>query len=606
MGRFSALVAVLLLSSSALADEPESPIPQELSSDVRTTIVVDFKDGTTKSEYDAAEVGWGIDVEYNSIAGPSTGITLSRDALPAYEVDALLARIRQDPRVEAAEPLQTYQAFFTPNDPRYGEQWNLKLAKVPEAWERSTGKGVVVAVIDTGIAFEDHGRFKIVEDLSGARFAKGWDFVHDNEHANDDNGHGTHVAGTIAQVTNNKIGVAGVAYDATLMPIKVLSGAGFGNTADIADGIRWAADHGAHVVNMSLGGPMPSLVMSNAVAYARKKGVIVVAAAGNGGGRCRETCSVSYPAAYQGVIAVSAVGPDGTLASYSSWGKELDIAAPGGEKRTGTQNGILQATIDPSSPAATVYEFYQGTSMASPHVAGIVALLIANGVKTQEAIEKALYDSAVDKGEKGWDQKYGHGLIDANAALSRGGGPMIPMPRDLGPVAWRFLLGMAVAGMAQRTLRKKFAFQVPPIDGWFVTGGMMACVGLFFLGWFGLTRIPFAGDFFAMLAQPIPEWETRILGMRTPLFRSAFVPLALAIATIPFKPTRHLTAGICLGWSAFLLAEAFDAQGLGFLPFLPIAPIAFLWLALNSVACFFLGRSLLRVSAQVAPLGNLQ
>src|SRR6185503_11606345 len=201
---------------------------------------------------------------------------------------------------------------FQPNDPQYGKQWNLPLINMPQAWEKSKGKGVVVAVLDTGIAYEDFEDFKIVPDLKGAKFAKGYDFVNDDEHANDDHGHGTHVAGTVAQATNNKEGVAGMAFEATLMPVKVLDHFGRGTSADIADAIRWAADNGANVINMSLGGGGYSSVMANAVAYARKKGVTVICAAGNGGaGR------VEYPAAYPGAVAVAAVGPEGVKAPYS-------------------------------------------------------------------------------------------------------------------------------------------------------------------------------------------------------------------------------------------------------------------------------------------------
>src|SRR5689334_9267631 len=161
---------------------------------------------------------------------------------------------------------------------------------MPKAWEKSRGKGVVVAVLDTGIAYEDHEDFRRVPDLKGVKFAPGYDFVNDDAHANDDHGHGTHVAGTIAQATNNREGVAGVAFEATLMPVKVLNHFGSGNSADIADAIRFAADHGARVLNLSLGGGLRSSVMESAVAYARKKGATVACAAGNSGfGR------ISYP-----------------------------------------------------------------------------------------------------------------------------------------------------------------------------------------------------------------------------------------------------------------------------------------------------------------------
>ncbi|HCF58320.1 MAG TPA: peptidase S8, partial [Myxococcales bacterium] len=291
-----------------------------------TQLVVDFKDGTTKALFDALEVGWGIDLEFNSVEGVRSGITLAR--VEPSRLEALLRLVRADPNVEAAEPLFSYRASFTPNDPQFGRQWNLEMARMREAWDLTRGAGVIVAVIDTGIAYEDHGEFRLVPDLKGAKFAPGYDFVNDDEHANDDHGHGTHVAGTIAQRTHNGEGVAGVAFEATLMPLKVLDANGTGSSADIADAIRWAADHGAKVLNLSLGGGGRSEVLEAAVDYARKKGAVVVCAAGNGGRGV-----VEYPAAYPGAVAVSAVAPDGKLASYSSWGKEVDLVVPGGDIR---------------------------------------------------------------------------------------------------------------------------------------------------------------------------------------------------------------------------------------------------------------------------------
>jgi len=288
----------------------------ELSADEWTPdeIVVDFKDGITKAAYDEIEKKWGIDVEFNSVEGEVDGITIAR--IDPADRERLLTLIRQDPNVERAEPVYRYHADFFPNDPRFKEQWNMEMIHARQAWDIAQGAGVVVAVIDTGIAFEDYDEFTAVPDLKGAKFVPGYDFVNDDSHPNDDQGHGTHVAGTIAQVTDNGEGVAGVAYKATLMPVKVLDQNGTGTSADIADAIRWAADHGANVINMSLGGGGRSQVMESAVAYARKKGVVVVAAAGNG---ARGT--VEFPAAYPVAIAVSAVGPTGELASYSSWGQ---------------------------------------------------------------------------------------------------------------------------------------------------------------------------------------------------------------------------------------------------------------------------------------------
>ena len=168
-------------------------------------------------------------------------------------------------------------------DPFYKHQWHMAQINLPQAFARVQGHGAVVAVIDTGVAYEDYDRFKRVRDLNETQFVHPYDFVDNDAHANDDHGHGTHVAGTIAQSTNNGLGVVGVAPGATIMPLRVLDGSGRGSLGAIANAIKWAADKGAHVVNMSLGGPFPSSILRKACKYAVDKGVLLVCAAGNSG-----------------------------------------------------------------------------------------------------------------------------------------------------------------------------------------------------------------------------------------------------------------------------------------------------------------------------------
>ncbi|HIE52219.1 MAG TPA: peptidase S8 [Armatimonadetes bacterium] len=370
-------------------------------------IVVDLVDEATERQIEALEREYGIDLVFNSVHAHEERLMRAKVGGRFKKGGELLRGLRRERLVEAADWNYVYRALWVPNDPRYKDQWHMKMIGMEKAWDVARGRGVVVAVIDTGVAFEDYGRFYRARDLRGTKFVKGYDFVNDDEHPNDDHGHGTHVTGTIAQTTNNREGVTGIAFEAAIMPLKVLNRYGFGNLADIADAIRFAADEGAQVINMSLGGPRPSLVLEEACKYAVRKGVTIVCAAGNSG---RE--GVSYPAAYRECVAVSAVGPDGELAPYSSYGKEIEIAAPGGNKLLGEEAGVLQNTIVPRDD----YYYYQGTSMASPHVAGVAALLVSLGVRKPEGVRRILRGSAKRKGD---EKRYGAGLLDAAAAVRK-------------------------------------------------------------------------------------------------------------------------------------------------------------------------------------------
>lgn len=337
------------------------------------------------------------------------------------DVPSAISGLLENPEIESAEPDYVAHAFEVPNDPYYQYQWDLQAeggVNAIGAWSESIGSGVTVAVVDTGIAYEDYGSFGKAPDLAATAFASGYDFVNDDSHPNDDNGHGTHVTGTIAESTGNGLGGAGVAYGATIMPIKVLDATGSGSYSAVADGIRWAADHGAKVINLSLGGSASASYLLDAVAYAYNKGVVIVAAAGNDG-----KSALSYPAAYnQYVIAVGATRFDKTRAYYSNFGTGLDVVAPGGDLRVdqnhdGYADGILEQTFT-GSVTNFGYYFYQGTSMATPHVSGIAALVMSNGKATTTAdVRKAIEATADDLGTTGWDKYYGYGLADAAKAV---------------------------------------------------------------------------------------------------------------------------------------------------------------------------------------------
>jgi serine protease len=397
---------------------------------VKDEIVVKFKPGVSEGTIKKINQGHGTSAFYVSKQGK-----FRRLKVPAGEtVEELVKIYNKNPYVEYAEPNYIAHAFWTPNDPLYPYQWNFYNDKygginMKSAWEVGTGdSSVVVAVIDTGVAYEDYidssarGRNRTITyeqapDLAETNFVPGYDFVNNDSHPNDDEGHGTHVTGTIAQSTNNNTGVAGIAFNTSIMPVKVLDSRGSGTYTEIADGIYFAANNGADVINMSLGGSSASTTLKDALAYAYKKGVTIVAAAGNDGSDV-----ISYPAAYNAyVIAVGATRYDETLAYYSNYGPDLDLVAPGGDTNVdqngdGYGDGILQQTFG-SSPTDWGYYYYEGTSMASPHVAGVAALVIASGVTGPDNVRQVLQSTAKDLGAPGWDKTYGWGRVDAAAAL---------------------------------------------------------------------------------------------------------------------------------------------------------------------------------------------
>jgi type VII secretion-associated serine protease mycosin len=280
-------------------------------------------------------------------------------------------------------------------------QWDLGKIHVPAAWERSTGSDVVVAVIDTGV---DGAH----PDLEG-NVLTGYDAIEDTEGGDyDGNGHGTHVAGTVAAIAGNGEGIAGIAPDAKVLPVRVLDADGSGFSSDTAEGIVWAVDNGAQIINLSLGASTPTAAEKAAVAYAREHGVTVVAAAGN---ERQEGSPVSYPAAYDGVVAVAATDSRDKVGSYSNRGDYVDVSAPG--------SGIVSTYPAELTEDGEAYASLNGTSMAAPHVAAVAALLKAYRPEiTPDGIEEVLEGTAVDLGTAGFDADHGHGRIDAAAALA--------------------------------------------------------------------------------------------------------------------------------------------------------------------------------------------
>jgi serine protease len=555
---------------------------------VPRTLLVDFRDRADPAALAQLQQRTGLSFSLDPYA-PGERIYRAT-ARTEEQAQRALAELRRSDLVEAAEREVLYaippaEAAATagppdapagpstpgfPNDPLFKYQWHMRQIHAPQAWKAGQGEGVIVAVIDTGV--------KRVPDLQGVDFVKGWNFVAKNDHFEDDHGHGTHVAGTIAQATNNGIGVAGVAFKAQIMPLKVLSSRGVGSVGDIADAIRYAADNGAKVINMSLGGGLSSKVLAKAVKYAHDQGVVVVCAAGNEGRR-----RVSYPAAYPGAIAVAATQVDESTTFYSNYGPQIDLAAPGGNTQVdqngdGKPDGVLQNTIAPTDHSKDDYLFFMGTSMASPHVAGVAALVVGAGVSSPDAVEKVLKESARHpRQQQGvYDERYGAGIVDAAAALKK-------VKLNYGGLQ----LGLAVLLGTFVAVRLRRRGLGTPLGAGYGAALVLGSSGLFFLPWLGLGRVPGLG----LLAEGFPAWDSALFGAAghgNVVFYSMFAPVLLAGLLYGVKRCRGLLAGFAVGVAAHLLFYFF--WNLGGIRWLPgLFGLAQIWLCLNALGALALG-----------------
>ncbi|MEO0143309.1 MAG: S8 family peptidase [candidate division WOR-3 bacterium] len=306
----------------------------------------------------------------------------------------LIQTLKNDQNVLYAEPTIVYKLLYEPNDPLYDKLWGLYVMYLNYAWNISKGNNIKVCVIDTGIDFYH-------EDLSN-NFIEGYDEVdNDNDISPPDASeyHGTHVAGTILAVMDNNKGIVGVSPNSKLLGCRALTNSG-GTSSDISNCIMWCINKGARVINMSFGSPSESQIIKEAIDSAYNRNIIMVAAAGNDG-----NYGIDYPAKYDKVIAVGALDKNGKKASFSDYGPELDFSAPGVE---------ILSTV----PYNNQYAYLQGTSMATPHIAGTVALILSiNPNLTFNDVYNILKSSAIDLGDIGRDDYYGWGLVHTQRAL---------------------------------------------------------------------------------------------------------------------------------------------------------------------------------------------
>ena len=435
---------------------------------LRDSLIVRFKPGTLPSAQRA------LLAQVDATPGPSLTyadfdiVTLTGGGDP----EEIARRLSAQPDVEYAQARYLARPMFVPSDPFYSLQWNFTQMDMERGWDINRGgkSDVIVAVVDTGIAYRsatlrytafawqrpDGANFPALgaldipfaaaPDLGADRYVAPRDFIWDDNLPFDLAGHGTHVAGTIGQLTNNGMGVAGIAFNVRLMPVKVVDtewdfifDSPFIGTDDtVARGVRYAADNGAKVINISLGRDGdPAPAVQSAIQYAVSHGAFVAVAGGNEGSANVVERFAEFAPQIEGMVSVAATGPDRRRAIYSSAASYIELAAPGGDfsRPSPTPQGspaIIQQTLDlllvesfdgPVSRYAAprfdafAYYAFEGTSMATAHVSGLAALLMSQGVTSPAAIEAILEQTATDLGSAGRDNEYGYGLINARAAL---------------------------------------------------------------------------------------------------------------------------------------------------------------------------------------------
>jgi subtilisin family serine protease len=411
------ILTLLILLASALpaaAMDAEVPVTPEAGDIVPGEVVVKWRDAAHGPQA-AATHGLAVVAE---LGAPGKGLP-EVVSTEGRSVDEVLAELRADPAVEYAEPNYRFglavdgaTSAVSVNDPKSGPQYSLDRMRVRDAWSMTTGGSRVVAVLDTGVEFSH-------PDLAG-RVLSGYDFVNNDLWAGDDNGHGTWVSGIIAANTNDGIGIAGISWSDKILPVKIMSAAGTGDTSDLTAGIIWAADHGAHIINMSVGGFPYSTYVHDAIRYAWNRGIVLVGAAGN---RARE--EVFFPASYPEVVSVSATQVDDEFSNWSNYHADVDVSAPGASVLT--TNCAACKPVEQDLSGDHRYTYISGTSFAAPNVAGVVSLIWARypGMTNAQVVDR-LKSTVDDLGYAGRDARYGHGRVNAFRAVG-GSPPAIPL-----------------------------------------------------------------------------------------------------------------------------------------------------------------------------------
>ena len=402
----STLLALLFLLGSALpaaATEPEPPKTPSAGEIVQGEVVVKWRDANRGPDIARAR-GLTVATELG-VPGKGMPVLLSTGA---RSVEAVIAELRADPAVEYAEPNYVVRlvedgslAAVSVNDPKTAGQYSLDQMRVRDAWSLSTGGSGVIAVLDTGVQANHR-------DLVG-RVLPGYDFVNNDSNAADDNAHGTWVAGIIGANANDGYGIAGISWTDKILPVKIMNSAGSGDTADLTSGIIWAADHGATVINMSVGGFPATQYVQDAINYAWNKGVVLVGAAGNNGVQ-----EDFFPAAFTNVVSVSATQVNDEFANWSSYGPKVDVSAPGASVQTTNCTVCTYGGHDTWGD----HTYISGTSFATPNVAGVLALIRARYPAYPPAQVVTRLNATVDDlGYPGFDVRYGGGRVNAHRAL---------------------------------------------------------------------------------------------------------------------------------------------------------------------------------------------